>query len=496
MTPSGDTEYTARVEQLIGLLAQSHALGREIDLPMCVAGLEPGRNENRKVRDFVTRTLKVPGREFDQAMRLETVRHELGRLPRTAREFVEAYAAKRGITAQYNGVLRLNEVPYVMNADGTREYIPPTLWETDDFRSLIRTNFRRPIGFAELQQSLRVYAAELRLDFNSGVINDAAEIWYADVCRNRLWQIMDEIDYRPRLRDVGQEQLLNMVTRCFKCNEGAPFAVAVFNKFIWQVKRKIEGLPIYNHLMPVILGCQGAGKSTLVTKLLGPIEELWANTDFRQITDDRNISIWRNFALFMDEMGWAKRSDMDAVKNVLTAKFLTRRVMRTNVTQEVAQNVTFIGTANAADVGELIRDTTGTRRFVSLEMVDDPDWSMINSINWLEVWQSVDHEADDPMAEFRDLLAARQEAERAKTPIEDWLHNIPLELTRQMEKPERRFRSIDLHTYFREFEDARHPGQLKTSLQSFIREMRRHADRGGLFRCVQEGSYILWERRQ
>jgi hypothetical protein len=490
-------EYLARVEQLIGLLAQSHALGREIDLTMCVCGLEPGRAENRKVREFVTKTLKVPGREFDQAMRLELVRHELGRLPRTAREFVEAYAAKRGITAQYNGVLRLNEAPYIMNPDGSRDYIDPALWDTDDFRSLIRTNFRRPIGFAELQQSLRVYAAELRLDFSSGVINDAAEIWYADVCRNRLWQIMEEIDYRPALRSVGQAQLLNMAERCFKCPEGAAFVVAAFNKFIWQVKRKIGGLPIYNHLMPVILGSQGAGKSTLVLKLLAPIEELWGNTDFRQITDDRNISIWRNFVLFMDEMGWAKRSDMDTVKNVLTAKFLTRRVMRTNVTQEVAQNVTFIGTANAVGIGELIRDTTGTRRFVSLEMIDRPDWTVINSINWGEVWQSVDHEADDPMTEFRDVLVARQEAERAKAPVEDWLHNISLDLMRQMEKPERRFLSSDLHTYFREFEDARHPGQIKTSLQSFIREMRRYADRGGIFRCIEDSSgYLLWDMRR
>jgi hypothetical protein len=216
-------------------------------------------------------------------------------------------------------------------------------------------------------------------------------------------------------------------------------------------------------------------------------------TDFKQITDDRNISLWRNFVVFLDEMGWASKSDMDTVKNIISAPTLTRRVMRTNVTQEVAQNVTFIGAANATELAELIRDATGTRRFVSLTMIDKPDRSVINSIDWREVWQSVDHTAEDPMAPFKQLLQARQEAERIKTPVEDWVDHIDAKSF--VSRPNhRRFLSGELHTTFREFEDERYPGLLKTSLASFTREMKKLTKRDrARFSYIEDKGYILWE---
>lgn len=492
---SAAEDYIAHIDLLIGTLAQHHALGRDIDIAMCVCGLEPGRPENRKVRDFVTKSLKITGRDFDRALHLETVKAELGMVPRTTSEFVEAFAAKKRITARYNGVLRMDEIPYLIGADGSREYIPPDLWDTYDFKTMIRTNFKRTIGFAEVQQAMRVRAAELRLEFTQPMINDASALWYTNVCRNRLWHIMAAIDYcdDTEVRASGQASLRRLAETCFDCPDGVDFVVAVFNKFIWQVKRKIEDMPIYDHLMPVILGEQGSGKSTLVRKLLQPIEELWVMTDFKQITDDRNISLWRSFVIFLDEMGWARKSDMDTVKNILTAVTMTRRVMTTNITQEVAQNATFIGTANALALAELIRDTTGLRRFVGLMMKVKPDRDCINAVNWQEVWQSVDHTVDDPMAPFREVLCRRQEAERTKTPVEDWLsyldpHHVQLAVVG------RRFRSSDLHTMFREFEDLRFPGLLKTSLQSFIREMKRLSERASAkFRYIEDQGYILWE---
>jgi adenylate kinase family enzyme len=306
---------------------------------------------------------------------------------------------------------------------------------------------------------------------------------------------MATIDYSDdqTVRERGQASLHRLVETCFVCPEGPDFVVATINKFMWQVKRKIEDLPIYDHLMPVILGPQGSGKSTLIHQLLAPVEELWVMTDFKQITDDRNISLWRNFIVFLDEMGWASKSDMDTVKNIITARTLTRRVMKTNVTQEVAQNVTFIGAANATELAELIRDATGTRRFASLTMIDKPDRTIINSINWQEVWQSIDHLAGDPMAPFREVLHQKQEAERIKTPVEDWVDHIEAKLL-VGNAPYRRFRSADLHTTFREFEDERYPGLLKTSLASFTREMKKLTKRDhARFSCIEDKGYILWE---
>jgi hypothetical protein len=119
---------------------------------------------------------------------------------------------------------------------------------------------------------------------------------------------------------------------------------------------------------------------------------------------------------------------------------------------------------------------------------------VINSIDWQIVWQSVDHQAEDPMIPYRTILNKRQEAERTKTPVEDWIANVDPKKSLGGNLSVRRFRSMDLHTVFREFEDQRFPGLIKTSLQNFIREMQRLSKLdGSKFNYIQDGGYILWE---
>jgi hypothetical protein len=475
-----DAEYADHITNLITARASDHVRGQEIHLGMVVCGLEPNRAENRKVREFAVKTLKIKASDFDAALRREAAMLA-GYRANTPRELVECVAAKKKIIASYNGLLRMNAIPYLVNERGGHDYISPNLWESYEFRTMIETTFKRSIGFDEFARSVRIVNDEYKMPFAHASINDAAEQWYSDVSRDRLWQIAGTIDYTDRLsvREQGQNELKQLVENCFEVDEhGADFAVAMFNKFIWQVKRKIKNMLIYDHLMLVILGSQGTGKSTLIMKLLKPVEELYAMTDFKAITDDRNISLWRNYVIFLDEMGWASKSDMDIVKNVITAKTLTRRVMRTNVTQEVAQNATFIGAANADELAELIRDQTGTRRFASLTMIDNPDRALINRIEWQAVWQSVDEEAEDPMAAFRGVLQAAQEENRSKSTVEEWIGSLEpsdradeRSLNSALREPNREFTSTELYGYFRDFERDSFPAHRGTNTPEFGRKM-------------------------
>jgi hypothetical protein len=346
-----------------------------------------------------------------------------------------------------------------------------------EFKTMIATKFKRIIGFDEFARSVRIASDKFNLGFSVNSLNDAAEQWYLGVCQDRLWRITATIDYTDSLivRREGEASLRRLAQTCFDCPEdgGADFVVAVFNKFVWQVKRKIDGLPVFDHLMPVILGSQGTGKSTLIRQLLEAIDELWVMSDFKQITDDRNISLWRNFAVFLDEMGWASKSDMDTVKNIITAPTLTRRVMKTNVTQEVAQNATFIGAANATELSDLIRDQSGTRRFVSLTMIDRPDRDVINGINWSHVWRSVDHKAADPMDAFRGVLQAAQEDNRTKSVVEEWVACIDPKQSMMgaLTNPDRKFFANELHSAFREFETVRFPANRGLSVVDFGKQM-------------------------
>jgi hypothetical protein len=480
MQTTSDKEYAAHVEQLLGILGQHHAQGEEPDLSLCVSGLEMGR-DNKKIRDYAVKAMKFKGSDFDRAIKVEHIKTQLGEYPTTATRIVELMAKQINATVRYNGTIRKEEVPYIIDVDGRKSYISPDLWDAYEFKTFIATSFRCNIGFEEFRRRVRIQSAEYGLPFTVASLNDAADHWYEKEMNDRLWMIAGKIGYSDNLdtRERGQASLYRLAETCFDCPHGAGFVVAVFNKFIWQVKRKIEKMTIHNHLMPVILGIQGIGKSTLAKKLFDPVEELHAMTDFQQLTDLRNGMLFRNFVIFLDEMGWANKAEMDTVKNILTAESLTRRIMQTTKYNVVDQNATFIGTANAGELSELIRDTSGTRRFIALDMKEKPDREVINGIDWQEVWRSVDERTDDPMAAFKEVLDAVQAADRTLTPIEDWLESLTSASsvgTRfdndGMKITSRRFSSEELFLTYQEWEQVHYKGYKAKTGNAFGREMK------------------------
>jgi hypothetical protein len=199
-TDTNLTDYADHIDQLILALTQDHALGRTIDLDMVICALEPGRHENRRIRAFAKNTLKISTADFDKAIQREAVKAEFnGRYPKDATEFVAMMADKKRITARYNGVLRMDEIPYLVDDDGTRMYITPNLWEAYEFKTMIATKFKRIIGYDEFARAVRIEADRFDLRFSVNSLNDAAEQWYLDVCQDRLWRIMGSIDYTDSL---------------------------------------------------------------------------------------------------------------------------------------------------------------------------------------------------------------------------------------------------------------------------------------------------------
>lgn len=474
-----DTDYQAHVDALISQIAGRHALGQPIEVADSVIGLEMGRPANKKVRDYLVKNHLLTASDFDKAIRSQAAA-EAGYNGSTPRAFVAQVAAKLAVTAQYNGLLTKHELPY-LDVRGGREYIPAEQWDAYVFKSLIATRFHCSIGFDEFARTVRMIAVEYGLPFKSQQLDDASDDWFDKTCKDRLWQITAEIDYTDTVavREQGQASLRLLAQTCFDCEHGAEFVVAVFNKFIWQVKRKINRIPVTDHLMPVILGPQRSGKSTLIRQLLHPIDELWVPSDFRQITDDRNTMLWRNFAIFLDEMGFASKSDMETVKNVITTETLNRRIMRTTNMNVVPQNATFIGAANANELADLIRDVSGTRRFIALDMKATPDRDVINFIDWRAVWQSVDETASDPMAAFKGVLQAVQADDRTKSPVEDWIDSLDaanklydaVSLSGALREADRQFSGTELFGFFAEYERRFFPANRGTNIIVFSREL-------------------------
>lgn len=472
---SADQDYRQHVEEIITSLLKNHSIGLEITADHVVIGLTPDRHENAKVRDFAFKVLKISASDFRAAMRRHRIKTALGTVPRTPYDLVEHYTKENRVVARYNGVLVRDAVPF-MEIDGRRYYDLSDIAQFPGAQIELNSRFKGSLQPSEMAEDLRVLSTNLELGFSDGAINDAVSKWCRDTKPERLGLIYNHIDGEGLVtfeQAERREKLFRLVEACFDTTDtSAEFVMAVLMKFMWQVKRKMRGLPVTDHLMPVILGRQGGGKSTFVRKMLAPVEEVTAPADFKQITDERNISLWKNFVIFADEMSKAAKSDIDAIKTIITATTLTRRPMRMNHTEEVPQNVTFIGTANAQSLAELIRDPTGTRRFISLRFADRADWELLNQFQWEWAWHLVDAAGPDPMAEFTGHLTDRQEDDREKSRIEVWLSSIdPAKFISGALYERDAFRAAELYGVFREFEDSYFPGSLKTDVTRWGNEM-------------------------
>jgi Virulence-associated protein E len=213
--------------------------------------------------------------------------------------------------------------------------------------------------------------------------------------------------------------------RAFKEPE---FAMRALMKVIWQVKRKLLGLPIKQHHMIVLQGPTDTGKTAMSMLLLKAVKELSAISSADQVVDDRNFKLRSCYLVFLDELAKSDKADVNKLKNLITGEDVTARVLYTHRTQTTKINMTLIGTADRR-VSDAIYDQAGMRRFVEVHPKEraaiDPYWDEIVAFDWLGLWQSVDPHAEDPlMSVFKAELQEKQEQMRALSTVEAWVRQF------------------------------------------------------------------------
>lgn len=203
--------------------------------------------------------------------------------------------------------------------------------------------------------------------------------------------------------------------------------LAVVKHLLWQIKRKMFGKKVSEHMMVIFRGRQGAGKTEAVRALFMPIKSWFKNASLREVTDDR----WRHFlkdayVIFCDELQHAEYASVDALKNILSAEALDSRRLGTNNYDNLVQNATFLGASNKP-LPELIRDPTGMRRFFEITTLDKMDWETINSVDPLRIWRSVDEHRNEPyIALFKDRIREAQSELIVSDPEEEFLQEFGL----------------------------------------------------------------------
>lgn len=166
--------------------------------------------------------------------------------------------------------------------------------------------------------------------------------------------------------------------------------VNVLAHFIWQIKRKLIDKEIVFHIMPILFGAQGGGKSKSLQHLFNPIKNLTLDLGLTEVTDSRfYFSLSRNFVVILDELAGIKKADVDILKKQISATYNDSRRLGGNTVTKIKQNASFIGTTNR-NVNELLFDVSGARRFYEIKTLDRLDWDIINSIDYIALFRGID----------------------------------------------------------------------------------------------------------
>lgn len=207
--------------------------------------------------------------------------------------------------------------------------------------------------------------------------------------------------------------------------EERPADIAAVLQWIWLVKNRVAGRHGELHLMLVIFGLlQGSGKSQAVLRLCALWAELFdPEISIETITDERNAPHLANCAIGLwDELGGLAKADMEKLKHRMTATTVAYRPMRTNSRIELPALMSFIGSSNRS-IGELVKDSTGMRRFYEIRACDSINWNEINTIDYESLWQAISEDEQAPGIVHRGIISAEQTRLVWRDPIQRWMED-------------------------------------------------------------------------
>lgn len=286
--------------------------------------------------------------------------------------------------------------------------------------------------------SLSSFETRVLVDFNSNGLSGVdkeltkrliSSFVEGEIARYFL-RIKDQLAYSPNADNSQLPEFVSLL--CGPENSNYELDVSVFRHFIWQIKRKLNNLPVEHHMMPVVVGEQGIGKSEAIRKLLEPLGGLVATPpDFNALNDERNSYYFVNYAaLFFDEMAKASKADINVVKKNISSTHVMFRQMYTNQLDRRKNMATFLGCANNS-VADTINDPTGMRRFWEINArkkdeqwheTSNDVWRQINALDYFAMWRSVDETAPSPiLSVLREIHSYQEKELRYRDSVEEFL---------------------------------------------------------------------------
>lgn len=280
----------------------------------------------------------------------------------------------------------------------------------------------------QLGAMLRVKAVDTHQNLKRGYVDDFLLCWHPSETKRARDEFIAQFFKAEKIDH--DHRLLKQFMLAFLRRED-PTATQVMLHFIWQVKRKMKDLPVIHHMMPIFWGPTGKGKSMAIRdRLLQPLKSLAGNRTLDIFDDERAWGYFENqYAVFFDEMAKSSRHNAEMLKNVITANDFGIEPKYEGY-KKAKQNATFIGCSNFP-LESVIQDETSNRRFYPFEAFEDTDRDVINSINYLELWQSIDEQMECPILSVLSEVKQTQEATRNRTDLEMFLEDFAFEKTHE-----------------------------------------------------------------
>lgn len=194
----------------------------------------------------------------------------------------------------------------------------------------------------------------------------------------------------PKKYDTNKPVLIKELAECFEL-DGQDQHITLQYICLWLVGMAelwTKGQP-NPHMLMITGKQQGTGKTTFFRKLLPPEfnnDDYYAEIKITGSKDDALLSA-NKLIIMVDEMAGLGKTDWDWIKQVITQKHVTARPAYGRYTVTLPRITSWAGTSNQT---QLLRDRTGTRRFLPLQIksINRDKFNAIDksALFWEAIW--------------------------------------------------------------------------------------------------------------
>ncbi len=433
--------------------------GSDFSLEECLNGMQASYLTTEQKKQIAA-LCNVSLSKVNSALMQRTAEQELlallGEVPKNQFEFVDLQLKQWGTTLSYEGIYTI-ATSYVAALPGTTEI---QTFDEASFNQLaeseqLAVKAADPKRLTLDQVFKKLYQASVLLKnrYSERDIELGLELWSEQAKRNIIANAIYDITQQSSNAQDAEAEWAKFIDATTL--ENTQETKTVLQHFIWQVKRKMidaPEFPVADHIMPVLYGEQGIGKSTWMQLFTQPIAEFRASTDFKALGDERNHELWSKYVLIFDEMAESARASIEDIKRKITESSFCGRKMKTNNTTLIINKSTLLGASNK-DISRLIVDDTGMRRFFQIyyKKPTQDEWEILNAIDYRLLWNSVDYKQSSPLRanpEIFESIAAIQASKRHIGCVELFL------MDRYHNRAEDEITGTKLYEEFKEFEQT------------------------------------------